>query len=126
MYSAWSYWVFRGKVRGEIGYQSADAEEILAQNLRAHEIAEWTRQLTFVRGGALAAWITQMVASLCARTRRIDPRAYHNPSLSMKAAKRLEKLGIKVVLSLAGMGFVRLMFLPQLQEIGCLDKVARG
>ena len=21
MYSAWSYWVFRGKVRGEIGYQ---------------------------------------------------------------------------------------------------------
>jgi hypothetical protein len=73
--------------------------------------------LTFVRGGALAASITQMVAvTLRSNFRRIDPRAYHNPSLSMKAAKRLEKLGIKVVLSLAGMGFVRLMFLPQLQN----------
>jgi len=68
--------------------------------------------LTFVLGGAptgveLAASITQMVAvTLRSNFRRIGPRAYY-PSLSMKAAKRLEKLGIKGGSQIGWNGFVR-------------------
>ncbi len=102
-----------------------DAEEIRTRILRAYEIAELTndpaaraRQLTFVLVGGgptgveLAASIAQMATvTLRSNFRRIDPARTtillveggkrilpsYTESLSLKAAKRLGKLGVKVM-----------------------------
>jgi cytochrome d ubiquinol oxidase subunit II len=36
MYTAWSYWVFRGKVRGEIGYSVSVLNDVAARNHRTN------------------------------------------------------------------------------------------
>jgi NADH dehydrogenase len=103
----------------------ADAEDIRTRVLNAYELAELTedpneraRQMTFVLVGAgptgveLAASLAQMASvTLRSSFRQIDPAmtsimlleggprilASFAESLSRKAAKRLEKIGVKVV-----------------------------